>query len=319
VQALRARAAVPALGARGARSRGRERRAAGLILISAALLAGCGGGHRAEPTTTTTAVPTTTTTTAATTTTAPTVTAPPPPTQAFSWQAPGALVWHETDVDPEALGRSLRESGFGWAALYLHDGLSEDPVDPGWIDRFRRASGLPLGGWGVLRADPEQEAALADALLARYGLSFYIADAEGDYEFSGQAGPSDERSGRSRRFVAAFRARRPDLPAGLSSYCRPDMHDIDWRSWRSAGFVFLPQAYVNQLGAKAAPAVCVKAAAGFFGAAEVHPTIGMYGAPRAVSAERYAALLAAAGIQGFSVYPAEVVSPDEWRALGPAR
>lgn len=264
----------------------------------------------------------------------PTVTAPPPasttpqppseptpaPARAMSWDAAGAFVWHETDVDPDILGRQLLEAGFGWVAVFLHDGTSEDPVEADWVARFRRASGLPVGGWGVLRTQPVEEAAVVDGQLARYGLDFYVADAETEYEYSGTTGPDPVRFERSRAFVAAFRKLRPTLPAGLSSYCRPDLHDIDWAAWRGAGFVFLPQAYVNDFGADAAPAACAHAAAATFGAADVHPTIGMHqGARRALSGAGYARLLRRAGTVGFSVYLAETrMDEREWQALGGA-
>lgn len=235
----------------------------------------------------------------------------------MSWSSAGAFVWHETDVSPEALGEEMRAAGFGWIAVLVHDGLVEDPVEDDWVERFRRASGLPVGGWGVLRDDPAGEAALADRLIARYGLDFYIANAEAEYGYTGPDGPRPERFGRSRAFVDAFRRLRPGIPAALSSYCRPDRHDLDWEAWRSAGFVFLPQAYVNDFGADAAPAACAKAARPVFGD-HVHPTIGSYpgvrGLPRP---ERYARLLARAGTVGFSVYLAETeMNAGEWRALG---
>jgi hypothetical protein len=246
---------------------------------------------------------------------------PPPASVPFSWEAAGAFVWHETDLEPTLLGRVLRESGFGWAAVRLHDGLEEDPVEADWVYRFRLASGLPVGGWGVLRTDPEREAALASELVDRYGLDFYIANPEVEYEFSGAGGPSAERSGRSTRFVSAFRSLRPaPFPAGLSSYCRPDRHDIDWASWRHAGFVFLPEAYVNDVGADVAPASCVAGARGVFPRTDIHPTIGMHvGAEGVLDVATYVDLLAQARTVGFSVYLAETRMTDaDWRALGAA-
>lgn len=244
----------------------------------------------------------------------------PPATVAMSWRAAGAFVWHETDVSPEELGRQLRAAGFGWVALFLHDGLTEDPVEGDWVARFRRASGLPVGGWGALREQPAEEAALADRLLARYGLDFYIANAEAEYAYSGQEGPSRERFERSRAFVEAFRRLRPDLPAALSSYCRPDRQDLDWSAWNAGGFAFLPQAYVNDFGREAAPAACVAGARGAFPPGSVHPTIGMYpGVTSSLRAGRYARLLAEAATVGFSVYLAETrMTEEEWRALGAA-
>ena len=242
----------------------------------------------------------------------------PPAAVPFAWSTAGALVWHETDVEPTALGHLLRSAGFGWVAVFLHDGLAEDPIEDDWVYRFRLASGLPVGGWGVLRVDPEQEVALVDQLLDHYSLDFYIANPELEYEYSGADGPSHERSARSRRFVDAFRAQRPSLPAGVSSYCRPDRHDIDWASWRQGQFVFLPQAYVNDFGDQVAPANCVEGASAFFPADAVHPTVGMHaGAARSLGASTYVDLLAGASTVGFSVYLAETRMTDtEWQAFG---
>lgn len=247
---------------------------------------------------------------------------PPPPAQvAFSWAAAGAFVWHEADVEPTLLGQVMRASGFGWVAVRLHDGLAEDPVEADWVYRFRLASGLPVGGWGVLRTDPVGEAELASELLTRYGLDFYVANPEVEYTYSGIDGPSDERSARSQRFVEAFRALRPaPFPTGVSSYCRPDRHDLDWAAWRGAGFAFLPQAYVNDIGAEGAPASCVDGSRGFFPQADVHPTIGMTpGRLSSLDVATYAALLDEANTVGFSVYLAETRMADaDWRALGAA-
>jgi hypothetical protein len=248
-------------------------------------------------------------------------TPPPPASVAFSWRSAGALVWHETDVEPTLLGRILREAGFGWVAVRVQDGTVEDPVQADWVYRFRLASGLPVGGWGVLRTEPEAEARLGSELVTRYGLDFYVANPEVEYEFSGADGPSDERSGRSSRFVGAFRTLRPSpFPLGLSSYCRPDHHDIDWASWRRAGAAFLPQAYVNDIGAEGSPPACVAASRGVFAGDDIHPTIGMHiGLRGTVDVATYVDLLARAGTVGFSVYLAETRMTDaDWRALGSA-
>jgi hypothetical protein len=258
--------------------------------------------------------------------TEPTEPTPPPPTGTtpptgvpFDWSHAGAFVWHETSLDPSALGRTLRAAGFGWVALRVHDGLAEDPVEDDWANRLKAASGLPVGGWGVLRTDPRLEAELADRLLARDGLDFYIANAEAEYEFSGPSGPDGERAGRSARFVGAFRSLRPaPFPVALSSYCRPTLHDIDWASWQGAGFAFLPQAYVNDFGEDVAPAACAAAATGIFAPSNVHPTIGVYEGQRGtIGIGTYVGLLEAAGTVGFSVYLAETgMTEASWSALG---
>jgi hypothetical protein len=238
----------------------------------------------------------------------------------MSWRAAGAFVWHETDVDPLFLASQLVDNGFGWVVVFLHDGLHEDPIEADWVQRFRTASGLPVGGWGVLRAAPRREAELADRLVREYGLDFYVANAEAEYEYSGPSGPDGRRYERSRRFTAAFRALQPSLPTGLSTYCRADLHDLDWAAWRDSGFVLLPQAYVNDFGAEASPAACVRGARPFFAPHRVHPTIGMHpGQASSPAASSYGPLLREAGTTGFSVYLAETrMPPEEWQALGAA-
>lgn len=238
----------------------------------------------------------------------------------MSWSGAGAFVWHETDVAPETLGLQLRANGFSWVALRIHDGLDSDPIEGDWVRRFRATSGLAIGGWGVLRTAPEREADLAHRLLDHYGLDFYIANAEAEYKFSNDDGPSSERFGRSQRFVERFRALEPETPAAVSSYCRADRADLDWKAWRGSGFVFLPQAYVNDLGSAISPAACLEGAAAFFPPDAVHPTIGVYPSQgEATTPERYAAQLHDAGTVGFSIYLAEThMYASDWNTLGKA-
>ncbi len=267
-----------------------------LGVVLAVLLRPAAAPRRAErPPTTTLAPPTTATPT--TTAAPPTTTAPPPQPAAvpMSWRGAGAFVVHTHDVDPEWLGQTLRSAGFDWVAVYLGQAGSPDAIDPGWIERFRQASGLPVGGWSSLGDDPAADAAFAVQQVQAHRLSFYIADAEGSYQ---------GRPQRSQQFVSAFRAAEPKLPAGLSSLC--DARALGLATWASAGFAFLPQAYVNDFGAGVAPAACVQAAAGAFPRADVHPTVASYdGKLGLVPPQRFARLLAQAGTTGFSVFPAE--------------
>ncbi|HEV2592384.1 MAG TPA: hypothetical protein VGU02_10875, partial [Gaiellaceae bacterium] len=195
-----------------------------------------------------------------------------------------------------------------------------DHIDTDWIRRFQLASGLPVGGWSVLGDDPTADAAAAVHAVHADALSFYIADAEAPYGYTFESTQSGERYTRSRRFVTAFRAAEPTLPAGVSSYCRADQHDLDWAAWARGSFVFLPQAYVNDFGRSVAPAACVRGAAKWFAPSHVHPTIGSYqGIKGIVQPATWIALLHASPSKGFSVYPAEVgMSPENWQAYGAA-
>ena len=298
---------------------------AGVLLLAGALVAMLLFPRRERRAVTTTRTVTVTTTVApppSTTTTPPTTTAPPPspPHVAMTWDGAGAFVADTREVDPTWLGHELRDNGFTWLAVKLHDGTTATPIEPSWIVRFEQASGLTVGGWGVERTDPAAEAKLASDLVSQYGLGFYIADAEAEYKYTHADGTSSERIARSKQFVSAFRALQPLLPAGLSSYCRADTQDLDWQAWVDGGFAFLPQAYVNAQGDSSAPAKCVAGAAKWFPATQVHPTVGSYHAPVAdPSPQAYAQLLADAGTTGFSVYLAETDMPDQaWKAYGTA-
>lgn len=265
------------------------------------------------------------TTTVAPTTTAATTTAttptPPSPSVPMSWDGAGAIISNVGDAGPSELGQTLRAAGFDWVALYLGDPDAASPPDEGWLYRFELASGgLPIGGWSVLGDNPTSDAAAAVQLVQQDHLAFYIADAEATYGYTSGTGESSERFARSQAFVTAFRAAEPNLPAGISSYCRPDQHDLDWSQWANAGFVFLPQAYFNDFGANAAPAACVMGAAKWFPAADVHPTVGSYTGMRGqVAPATWARLLEQAHTTGFSIFPAEVgMTTADWQSYGNA-
>lgn len=293
---------------------------AALLLLVAVLALIFRPHHPSHPATSVTVSLPAHTTTAATTTTAPppvTTTAlpPPPPTVAMSWQSAGGLVVHTDSIDPAQLGQEMRDAGFGWLALDLAH------FDLDWVNRFRAASGLPVGGWSVLGEDAAADAQTAVQAVRHDGLSFFIADAESPYGYTQRTTLNSAAYARSRQFVDAFRAAEPALPAAVSSYCRPDEHDLDWSTWADAGFDFLPQAYVNDFGPNADPAACVSAATKWFLPSRVHPTVASYhGVLHGfISPAEWIPLLRAAHTTGFSVYPAEVnMSPQDWQAYAAA-
>jgi hypothetical protein len=278
-----------------------------LGVVLAVLLRSAAAPRRAErrpPTTTRPPAPPTTTAASP-----PATTRPSPQPVPMTWQGAGAFVVHTHDVDPEWLGQRLRAASFDWVAVYLGQAGSPNAIDPGWIERFRQASGLPVGGWSSLGDDPAGDAAFAVGQIEANRLSFYVADAEGSYQGEPQ---------RSQQFVSAFRAAEPKLPAGLSSLC--DARALGLTTWASAGFAFLPQAYVNDFGLGVAPAACVRAAAGAFPRTAVHPTVASYdGRLGLVPPQRFARLLAQAGTIGFSVFPAESgMTAGDWQEYGRA-
>lgn len=243
------------------------------------------------------------------------------------WHQPGVFVERLVNVGPEALGQTMVANGFTWVALLVHNGLQRENEDQFAIDWHKRlaSTGVTVGAWGPLREAPEEEAALAAELVARLGLAFYVANAEYEYEFSGSGGPSNDRAGRSGRFVTAFRSHAPTLPAALSTFGRLDQHDLDWQPWLNAGFHFLPQAYPNEDASLTVPLCstgCAEALASprLDLSRRTHPTIGVYpGARGLVSSDDYVAQLATEPrLRGFSVYLGERMDPAAWAVYGQA-
>jgi hypothetical protein len=286
-----------------------------LVVVSAVLAVFLQSGSKPPQKSAPPPVPTTTKTVPhpAPTTTVPLKPAPPPaPPPAhvpMSWNNAGAFVVHTHDVDPTWLGQQLVKAGFGWVAVYLGSAGQAEPPDPDWVYRFVVASGLPVGGWTMLAGYPHADAGFAATQLKRYGLAFYIANAEASYQ---------GKPGASQSFVSRFRQLEPTMPAALSSLC--DASGIGLTPWANAGFAFLPQAYVNDFGGNVAPAACVRAASAYFPLSAIHPTVGSYHGQKGwVAAQQYVQLLAAAGTTGFSVYNAETnMTADSWQAYGQA-
>jgi hypothetical protein len=224
----------------------------------------------------------------------------------MSWRSAGGLIVNPGQIDPTLAGEEARANGFGWIAVQIADGETASPSSSGWVARFRAASGIPVGGWSVLRDHPGAEAQLAASLLTQDNLDFYIADAELEYSYTNGAEHSLAHLHRSGQFISAFRALEPTMPAALTSYCRPDEHDLDWTAWAAAGFEFLPQAYVDQLGADGSPAVCTTGATPLFPLSSIHPVLGVFpGVSPTPTPAEYATELAQARTSGFSLYPFE--------------
>src|ERR1022692_2099097 len=209
---------------------------------------------------------------------------------------------------PWTLGDELRRDGFSWVALKVNDGLATEDIDPMWIDVFR-ADGLAVGGWGAEEKHPLIDAVLAHLQIQRYGLDFYIANAERSYE-------SNQRGGwRSANFVDVFRQLEPTLPAALvtlGAAPAPFVLPIDYASWRNAGFQLLPEAYYNKYKVYRPDLTVAHALRAGWTADQVHPVIGVWGHYPAAS---YVPLLEADGASGFSVFLADQMQPGDFDAL----
>jgi hypothetical protein len=188
---------------------------------------------------------------------------------------------------------------------------NEIPLD--WIT-ILRAHGIAIGGWGYEDGKPLIEAVLADLAVRRYGLDFFIADAESPYEQTKKL----HGWARSRTFVREFRTLEPMLPAALTTYgaaTAPFVLPIDYGVWRDAGFDLLPQAYYNQFPKDYRPDLTVAHAlrAGW-PLDRVHPVLGVY---RHYAAANYIPLMAGLGTRGFSVFLADQATAADYAALAP--
>lgn len=235
--------------------------------------------------------------------------AAPAAARASVFDGAGAFVADPRNLPgPWGLACDLADNGFTWVALRIHDGTAAEAPDPMWIAAFR-ARGIAVGGWGVERKAPRAEAALAAQLVDRYGLDFYIANAEWTYR--------RDTGGwtRSRAFARAFRAREPDLPAALVTYGAapaPHVLPLDFAAWRSRGFELLPEAYWNQWPQYRPDLTVAHARRAGWRTAQVHPVLGVY---RRFPAVRYLPWLRRAGTRGFSVFLADQARHEDYAAL----
>jgi hypothetical protein len=214
---------------------------------------------------------------------------------------------------PWGLAASLEANHFTWIAFHVNNGLVQYDIPLDWLDVFR-AHGIAVGGWGYEDGKPTIEAVLADLAVRRYGLDFFIADAESQYE------QAKKLHGwkRSEVFVDTFRSLEPTLPAALTTYgaaTAPFVLPIDYESWRNAGFDLLPQAYYNQFPKAYRPDLTVAHSlrAGW-PLDRVHPVLGVY---RKYAAANYVPLLAGLGTRGFSVFLADQATAADYAALAP--
>lgn len=225
----------------------------------------------------------------------------------------------------------LRAGRFKWVAVKIHDGTGDSPearLISGFANALREC-GILVGGWGVLQTDPVADAYRANYELAKYKLSFYIADAEDPHK--GDMVGGDQ--GRSDVFVARFRKLRPLMPAALTTYgaaggeaplghVRDDNRGpMHFKCWYEAGFRFLPQAYPNQYGDVYELDRCIRHArnAGW-PYSWVHLMIGSYGGwgfddykDRLITAINVESRRLS---RGFSLFLGDYTNPDDYYKYG---
>jgi hypothetical protein len=242
------------------------------------------------------------------------------------WKRAGVFVAFR-GLDPVQLGRTLKASNFSWAIVPLHD--PAHLMDRLWIEQLR-AQGILVGGWAYLGKEPEADAARYSRMLRDYGLSFFVANAEAEYK--SDTGGDYERSA---RFVKAFRALEPEMPAALSSYGylgdwskmgsaedRTKMRVFDFAAWRDGDFRWLPQLYWQSYEEYEPVRAVQWAIAKGWPKDWIHPTIGLYdpdrGGPRRHTALEYVQKLQQVKTAGVSVYSANAIRDEDYRVLSQA-
>jgi hypothetical protein len=233
---------------------------------------------------------------------------------AVDFSRAGLWVWNGDESNPENLTKLLARNGFHYVAIKAHDGTQPFRRNDKEIGRYAaaaRAHGLAFGLWGYLTAgDAAAEARFAAELVREHRASFYLANAEVEYE---------EATARvSREFARTFRRELPTLPAALSSFGRIDLHPgLDWKAWRDHGFEFHPQAYEAE-SRLLTPARCVEAARRVWPITTIRPTLGAFkGAVTRPSPQRLAESLSEVRTKGFNLWRTGTVTAGDLRALAP--
>jgi hypothetical protein len=175
--------------------------------------------------------------------------------------------------DPDAVARHAKRHGLRWLSAQAVEG--DAVLGSDWLREMRRATrerGLRLGVHGYIGRPQPRPVAEAKAFAKAIDVAdadFAIVDAEIQYEVS----PEPD----SRRFVDAYRARKPHLRTYFSSFGRPQFHaGLDWKAWADGGFLGMPQAYENLNASLLKPSQCVDDWARFFDRKDLQPTLGCF-------------------------------------------
>lgn len=251
----------------------------------------------------------------------------------MNWKQAGVWCWRPQDLDGERMATLMDLYGFGFVLVQIHNGLGHDDdaeqaLTADWLRHFR-GKGISIVGWGVLGDHPEREANYANERLHHFGLSAYVADAEGPHKGDWPGGDAH----RSDVFCRVFRKLRPKAALGFTTFgaapapwvlgkvgddSAGPMHFTPW--WK-AGAVLIPQAYPNEFGDVYEPKACVQhAIRANWPLSGVKLAVGNYNGwhaaeyvPRLKDAYHAGARRRC---QGFTAYDAENMIDDDYRAYG---
>jgi len=165
------------------------------------------------------------------------------------WEGSWLWLWQMDALgkEPDALAADARGLGITGVVIKAHDG----PIGGRWMDQLKvltnplRDAGLEVAAWGYLYGkDPAGEAARAAEAL-RAGASFYVADAESEFE----KGRMDEVAA---RFFSHLYRQVPEAVVGFTSFALTNLHPkFPWVAFASHCQFSMPQVYWNEIGWKA--------------------------------------------------------------------
>lgn len=250
----------------------------------------------------------------------------------MNWRWLGVWLEAPSRVEPTYYGKLLRDSWFRYAIVKIHDGVNiaadeQASLDNGWA-RAVRKQGVQVGGWGVQQDRPVNEAVVAAERIEKYGLQFYVSDAEGPHKDDWPGGDSR----RSLAFVRPFRERLPKLPCAFSTFgaaegenllgsCVDDRGPMRFKPWKDAGFRFKPQAYYPVGDSQNPLRSYRQAVAASWPRSWIHLVVGNYdgyGPEAYIDGLRQVVSESKGAARGFSVFIAEQMREEDYQEYGRA-
>lgn len=241
---------------------------------------------------------------------------PPPVSVKTTWavftKAP--LCWiNDLGSFPTELGLPLLRSG-GYEAIVVQvlDGTKPVPIDSVRVQQYQHA-GIKVLGWGWGKGDdPALEARAGAGMVAHYGFSGYVLNAEKPYDAYDENGVwRADRYARSQEFVNAW---DKTIPLGVSPEPRSGMRH---EAWQEIDACYMPQAYPQENGAHVGSVVDFGRSVGW-PVTSIVPLCGVYehnGNAYPGGAHRIEATLA--GVPNVCLYYGDgcLNMPDQWTGL----
>jgi len=151
----------------------------------------------------------------------------------------GVYIWNHNDVltgDVTKIIKELLVADVDFVCIKIQDGAWVYDGLENIINGCRNA-GIKVGAFGYvyLNFDPAVEARTIRQAVAHYKPDFYLLDAEGH---------AKHQHANAEKFSYSMRNAPLDIPVGLNSYYRPDLHrELPWDDLLSVSDFVCPQVY----------------------------------------------------------------------------